>query len=146
MSANFSLDELTRSDTAARLGIDNTPGPAEFRAINSYLMPGLETIRSILGGRSVHISSGFRSKELNTKIPGSSDTSAHTLGYAADFTCPGFGSPFEICQKLQTDLTVFDQIIYEYGRWVHVSFDPRNRKQVLTKLYGQPYRVGLFKV
>ena len=151
LSEHFTLEELIASETAARLNIDNTPGPGELLNIRTYLVPGAEKARGFLG-HPMLISSGFRSKLLNTKVPGSSDTSAHTLGFAIDFTCPGFGSPWDVCIALVEKSGIkFDQIIYEsalnrYGKltvWVHLSFDPRLRQLVTTKLPGQPYRAGL---
>lgn len=144
LSEHFTLDELTRSDTATRLGIDNAPDAEALAAIREHLAPGLERVRALLGVPLL-ISSGYRSPQLNAQIPGSSDTSAHTLGFAADFTAPAYGSPWDICQAVATGNIRFDQLIYEYGQWVHVSFDPRGRGQVLTKLSGQPYRSGLHR-
>lgn len=146
MSTNFSLESIVRSNTAARLGISNKPSETELRNIEVFLMPGLEAVRRLLG-YAMYISSGFRSKELNAHIPGSSDTSAHTLGFAADFTCPDFGNAWAVCNKLADEhmsmLLRYDQIIMEYNSWVHISFDLRRRRLVTTKLAGQPYRNGL---
>ena len=129
----FSLSELTRSSTAARLGIDNVPkGEAleNLHATANYMLK----VRKLLGNKPITVNSGYRSPELNKHIPGSSNTSAHTLGWAVDFTCKAFGTPLEIANaiadsKLMDDV---DQLIHEYDAWVHISFDPRNRKQKLT--------------
>lgn len=142
--SHFTLEELTRSDTAARLGIDNQPNELRLANIHAFLIPGLERVRDLLGHPMI-ITSGYRSPALNAHIPGSSDTSAHTFGYAADFVCPGFGDPWAVCNRLvMTDLK-FDQIIFEFGQWTHISFDPRLRGITTTKLAGQPYRNGLHK-
>jgi hypothetical protein len=87
----------------------------------------------------MHIDSGYRCAELN-KIVRGVPTSAHLSGYAADFVCPQFGSPLAIVQKLaqfakqtpshQTSFA-FDQVIQE-GTWVHISFAPAMRGNVLT--------------
>ena len=90
----------------------------------------LEQVRTILGGHSIHISSGYRSLMLNRHI-GSSDTSAHIRGWAADFTCPSFGTPIAVSKKIAESNLKFDQLIFE-GTWVHISCDPQNRRQLLT--------------
>ena len=95
----------------------------------------LEQVRSLLDNNSIRISSGFRCLELNRAI-GSGDLSAHTLGYAVDFTCPKFGTPKEVANKIAESPIKFDQLIYE-GTWVHLSVDPRNRREVLTAHFGK---------
>ena len=90
----------------------------------------LERVRGLLGNSPIRISSAYRCKELNRAI-GSGDTSAHVLGYAVDFTCPIFGTPKEVAQEIAASSIKFDQLIYE-GTWIHLSVDPRNRRDVLT--------------
>ncbi len=134
LSQNFDLSEFTASQTASRLGIDNAPSAAELSELQrtAELM---EKVRSILGGRVVIITSGFRGQRLNDNVPGSSKTSAHVWGGAADFICPGYGSPLEICRELATygEALQFDQLIYEFT-WVHIgrSRDGRPRRQLLV--------------
>lgn len=130
---HFPLDEMTRSSTAARLGIDNVPH-GEVLDNLLYNANQMMKVRKLLGNKPIAINSGYRGKELNKHIPGSSNTSAHTLGYATDFTCKGFGTPLQVAEaiaesKLMNDI---DQLIHEYDSWVHISWDPRNRKQKLT--------------
>jgi hypothetical protein len=144
LSEHFTLEELLHSDTAARLNIPNTPTDEDMLNIRSFLVPGLEKVRAFLG-QPMMISSGYRSKELNAHTPGSSDTSAHTHGYAADCISPAFGDPWVVCNAVAGSGIPFDQIIYEYGRWMHISFDPRLRGLTTTKLAGQPYRAGFHK-
>ena len=134
---NFSLNEFTASQTATRQGIKNTPSPAEVEYLR-MLAALLEQVRELLGGNSIHISSGYRSLALNRHI-GSNDTSAHVRGYAADFTCPSFGTPLEVTKKIAGSNLKFDQLILEgvsqskpEGVWVHISCDPQNRRQLLT--------------
>ena len=141
VSPHFTLAELTLSETAERLGIDNNPVGDALLNMKAFLVPGLEKVRELLG-HPVIISSGYRSPAVNAQVPGSSNTSAHTLGYAADFICPGFGTPWEVCHAIAESGIPVDQIIYEYGRWTHISFDPRLRGLLTTKLAGQPYRSG----
>lgn len=128
LSRHFTLDELTFSQTAARRGIDNKPS-REVVAHLTTLAEGLEKVRALLGG-PIHISSGYRSPELNAAIRGAKK-SAHLEGYAADFTCPSFGSPREVVRAIAASVIEFDQCIQE-GAWVHISFDPDMRRQVLT--------------
>ena len=141
LSPNFHLDEFTNSETAARRGIDNTPPPAVLAALRRTAAR-MELVRTILGGKPILITSGYRSPPLNRAV-GGSKTSAHMRGEAADFICPGFGSPLAICRALaiQADLP-YDQIIEE-GTWVHIGFAATPRREVLTKRPGGGYAPGL---
>ena len=134
LSEHFNLNEFTASETATRKGIDNTP-PAVVTERLRMLAATLEQVRSLLGNNSIRISSGYRCLALNRAI-GSGDLSAHVLGYAVDFTCPKFGTPKEVANKIAESPIKFDQIIYE-GTWVHLSIDPRNRREVLTAHFGK---------
>ena len=129
LSEHFSLDEFTASQTATRQGIDNTADAVVMENLRS-LSALLEQVRELLGGNSIRISSGYRCVLLNRHI-GSNDTSAHVRGYAADFTCPNFGTPIAIAKKIAESNLKFDQLIYE-GTWIHISCDPKNRRQLLT--------------
>src|SRR5699024_60430 len=93
----------------------------------------MERVRILLGNEPIHVDSWFRSSALNIAVGGVSN-SAHRLGYAVDFVCPTYGAPLIIAQRLVTTQLKFDQLIYEYGRWVHVSFDPQMRGEVLTAM------------
>lgn len=129
LSEHFTLEELTFSSTAQRRNIDNNPGKDIVE--NMYkLAAGLEKVRELLGNLPMHIDSGYRSFALNTAV-GGAHSSAHTRGWAADFTCPDFGDPITICQKIAASSILFDQVIQE-GTWVHISFDPGLRRQLLT--------------
>ena len=129
LSAHFSLDELTASQEATRHNIDNTPSEKVVENLR-MLATLLEQVRELLGSRSIRISSGYRSLALNRHI-GSNDTSAHVRGYAADFTCPSFGTPLAVAKKIAESNLKFDQLIYEQN-WIHISCDPKNRRQLLT--------------
>jgi zinc D-Ala-D-Ala carboxypeptidase len=87
LSDHFSLDELTRSQTAVRKNIDNTPTDIDIELLQELCKNALEPVR-VHFSKSVNISSGFRIAELNTSIGGSS-TSQHCKGEAADFTVSG---------------------------------------------------------
>lgn len=129
LSPHFTLAEFTDSQTAARLGIDNTP-PADILPALYRTAQGLEAVRVRLGGAPIIVSSGFRCVELNRSL-GSKDTSQHVKGEAVDFTAPRFGSPLEIVVALKDSGVEYDQLILEFGRWVHISFDATPRHQVL---------------
>jgi hypothetical protein len=120
LSTNFTLDEFTHSQTAARLNIDNDP-PADIAANLKSLAYALEEVRTLLGGRPILISSAYRSPALNTAV-GGSKRSQHVLGEAVDFTCPSFGTPDDIVKALQASAIPYHQCIREFGRWVHLSF------------------------
>ncbi len=143
MTPHFSLHELTFTQ---HRGLENTPSPLIAARLENILAPGLEKVREILGGHPIHVNSGFRSAAVNIAVGGTGN-SAHCLGFAADIVCPGFGSPLEVCRALEAAMAArelrLDQLIFEYGEWTHVSFDPRFRGEVLTKLAGRPYRNGL---
>lgn len=130
LSPHFTLAELTASQTAARRGIDNSP-PPEIVANLQATAGGMEKVREILGDQVITVSSGYRSPELN-KAVGGSVGSAHRTGHAVDFNCYGFGSPLEVCEAIARSGLHYDQLIHEFGRWVHISFDPRGRRQNLT--------------
>jgi hypothetical protein len=132
LSKNFKLNEFTTSQTATRKGIDNT-APAPIIERLRMLANTLEQVRTLLGDNSIRISSGYRCIALNRAI-GSGDTSAHVQGYAVDFTCPGFGTPKEVANKIAQSDIKFDQLIYE-GTWIHLSVYQRNRRDVLTATF-----------
>ena len=129
LSEHFSLDEFTASQEATRHGINNKPSEKVVENLR-MLATLLEQVRELLGSRSIRISSGYRSLALNRHI-GSNDTSAHLRGYAADFTCPSFGTPLAVAKKIAESNLKFDQLIYEQN-WIHISCDPKNRRQLLT--------------
>jgi hypothetical protein len=133
MTEHFSLDELTASQEATRHGINNTPSGKPLENLR-MLAALLEQVRELLGGHSIRISSGYRSLALNRHI-GSNDTSAHVRGYAADFTCPSFGTPLEVAKKIAGSNLKFDQLICEGNAWIHISCDPKNRRQLLTATF-----------
>ena len=130
MTEHFSLDELTASQEATRHNINNKPNEKVVENLR-MLAALLEQVRELLGGNSIRISSGYRSLALNRHI-GSNDTSAHVRGWAADFTCPSFGTPITVAKKIAESNLKFDQLICEGNAWIHISCDPQNRRQLLT--------------
>jgi zinc D-Ala-D-Ala carboxypeptidase len=147
LSPHFSLDELTVSETAARMGWDNIPSPKALANLRS-LASTLELIRYAVCAPLI-ITSGYRSSRVNAAVGGRVG-SQHTIGCAADFICPGFSEPLGLAHSIHRSGIPFDQLIHEFGRWVHVSVVPiesrsKPRGQVLTidRLGTRP---GLLKV
>ena len=135
LSKNFSLAELTKSQTATRKGIDNTPSPTHQNNLKLLCTHVLQPVRDHFS-RVVSVSSGYRSEELCLAI-GSKTMSQHAKGQAADFEI--FGIPNkELSDWINEDLD-YDQLILEYWKkedpnsgWVHCSFNlEKNRKQYL---------------
>ena len=140
LTEHFTLEELTFSQTATRKGINNEPSEAVKRNLET-LAKGLERVRAILLS-PLHISSGYRSADLN-KLIGGSAKSAHMDGYAADFTAPAFGNPEAIVRQLKRTGIQCDQCICEgtnSNAWVHISFAPTMRNEFLTAKFvdGKP--------
>ena len=104
----------------------------------------MEGVRTLLGDRGISVNSAFRNQAVNEAV-GGVPNSAHALGFAVDFTCASFGTPFDICKKIAASPLQFDQLIHERRNWVHVSFDPnRNRRQLLTlPVTGSTYQDGI---
>ena len=135
LSKNFSLDELTKSQTAERKGIDNTPSPEHQENLEKLCRHVLQRVRDHFG-KVVTVSSGYRSPELCTAI-GSKITSQHAKGQAADFEIFGVSNK-ALADYIDSELH-YDQLILEYWNesdpnsgWVHCSFsEGNNRKQYL---------------
>ena len=128
----FTLPELTKSSTAVRYNIDNSPNEEQKQNLIALVENILDPLRKAFG-KPIIVTSGFRSKRLNDII-GGSKTSQHMTGQAADIrtvkdTKEENKKLFELIQKL--DLP-FDQLINENDySWIHVSYSPNNRKQIL---------------
>jgi len=118
LSENFTYDELTRSETAARHGFDNTPNEGEVDNLKR-LAALLEEVKKAVGGKPVMINSGFRSKQTNDAV-GSKDSSQHRLGCAADIRVPGM-TPRQVVEACIEAQVPFDQIILEFDSWTHIS-------------------------
>lgn len=123
LTQHFTLAELTKSSTAERLGLDNTPPPEVLPALTSTAEM-LERIRSTLGV-PVTVTSGYRAWAVN-KAVGGVTTSDHAQGRAADIVAPRYGTPLQIARALAplVDVLGIGQLIYErFGStsWVHVS-------------------------
>ena len=142
LSEHLDLSEVTRSESAKRNGISNMPTPEHIENFKLLAEKIFEPIRNHFNV-PIRISSGYRSKELNAKI-GGSKSSQHCKGEAIDIDmdCTSITNK-EIFEYIKNNLP-FDQLIYEFGNadspdWVHVSYVPNGRKQVLKafKINGQ---------
>ena len=136
LSPHFSLEELVFTQHRS---LDNTPSAGVIEHLK-IAAQGLERVRVLLGSHPIHVTSGYRSPAVNAAV-GGVDSSAHLTGYAVDFICPGFGTPFEVCGAVSESSLNYDQLIQE-GNWIHLSFDPQARRQVLTR-DGVNYQLGL---
>lgn len=139
LSTNFSVKEMCKSSTATRLGIDNKPNIEQAINMTHLAIKILQPVRDEHG--STTVSSGLRVLELNRAV-GSSDTSQHIKGEAADIECPGVDNL--VLAKWIRDNLEFDQLIlegYEEGDtnsgWIHVSIraDGKNRKKCMTATF-----------
>ena len=144
LTPHFTLEEMTFSETAARLGLDNTPGPA-VTADLQLVAALMEKIRTLLGDKSIVVHSGYRSVEVNQAVGGVA-TSAHCHGLACDFVCSEFGAPAEVALAILKSSIEYDQLILEYG-WVHVGLAQDGslfRREALTKRSPwAPYEAGI---
>lgn len=128
----FTLNELTASSTAKRKGIDNTPDATVKANLTALVANILDPLREAYG-KPIVVSSGYRSPKLNRAVGGAAK-SQHVTGQAADIhtlsdTPADNKKLYDLILKLKLP---FDQLINEYNfNWVHVSFSPRNRRQVL---------------
>jgi hypothetical protein len=121
------------SEVAARLGLDNTPGPTVTGNLK-LVAASMEKIRTLLCDMSIVVHSGYRSAEVNQAV-GGVVTSAHCHGLACDFVCPAFGTPAEVALAILKSEIEYDQLILEYG-WVHVGLAQKgllSRREALTK-------------
>jgi len=137
LSENFSLQEFTKSQTATRKGLDNTPGEEHLANAAALFRNVVQKVRDHFG--VTVINSGYRGPALNTAVGGSSN-SQHCKGEAVDIECPGT-SNYDVAKWIENNLD-FDQLILEFitlgipdSGWVHVSYKSEgNRKQSLTAM------------
>ena len=140
LTENFSLIELTKSQTATRKGIDNTPSPTHQDNLRSLCTHVLQPVRDHFG-QVVSVSSGYRSQELCLAI-GSKITSQHAKGEAADFEIFGVSNK-ELADYIHEHLD-YDQLILEYWKesdpnsgWVHCSYSEGNNRKQYLKAYKE---------
>jgi hypothetical protein len=150
LSANFSLHELTKSETALRMGFDNTPDDEATENLRLLCEKVLQPVRDHFG-KGVKVNSAYRSPESNAAV-GGSKTSDHCKGMAADIEIPGVANA-ELAQWIMDNLE-YTQLILEFytpgipdSGWVHISFDQSNLKNqelTATKVAGKTtYLPGL---
>lgn len=138
LTENFTLSEMTKSETALRHGLDNTPGDTEIANLKRLAENVLQPIRNNYK-RGVKVNSGYRAPNVNAAV-GGSKTSDHCRGQAADIEIPGVANA-ELAEWISKNLK-FTQLILEFytpgipdSGWVHVSYDPANLKcQVMTAM------------
>jgi len=153
LTKHFTLAELTKSGTAMRLGIDNTPDKVVIENLKRLAVNILEPVRAHFG-TPFSPSSTYRSSELNKAVGGAA-TSQHMAGNATDFEVPGIPN-FELASYIR-DTLFFDQLILEFpsatnprAGWVHCSFVPvellRHEALTAVKRDGRTqYLKGLLK-
>lgn len=133
LTQNFKLVEFERSETARAQGLDNSVPKALLPNIQR-LAEFLQALRDSLGVKRIDISSGYRGDVLNRMVGGVS-SSAHSQGLAADISVPGMTTE-ELFQAIIALDPEYDQIIQEFGRWIHIGLStgkPRKQKLRATK-------------
>ncbi len=136
LTRNFTLHEMTKSETALRYDLDNTPGETEIENLVLLCEKVLQPVRDYFG-MGVKVNSGFRHPDVNRAVGGST-TSDHCKGFAADIEIPGIANT-QLAEWIEYNCD-FTQLILEFytpgipdSGWVHVSYNPENlKKQVLT--------------
>lgn len=133
----FTVNELTRSATARRLGIDNTPSPEIRRNLEKLITDCLDPVRRAYG-KPVLVTSGYRCPALNAAV-GGSKTSQHLAGRAVDLV-PAYGGSLEGIFRAAIRVGNFDQLIIEQAgakRWVHIGTSDTPRRQILAYKGGR---------
>ena len=144
ISKHLTLEELTYSATAIKLGIVNAPTPIQIENLKTLALKVFEPTREHFGV-PIHISSGYRIMNLNQALNGSI-TSQHCRGEAIDIDMKGDKvSNAQIFHWIKDNLK-YDQLIWEFGDkknpdWIHVSYCSENRKQTLraVKVNGKTH-------
>ncbi len=127
LSPHFTLEEATFSETAIRLGINNQPSAQQLANMVSAATQ-LEAVRAFSG--PLRVNSWLRLPEVNVAV-GGARASSHMDGWAIDCSSTTH-TPYQLCQMVKSAGIKFDQMIHEYGRWMHISFAPEMRQQELT--------------
>jgi hypothetical protein len=142
LSENFTLEELTASETAVRHGLDNTPSPTAYQNL-VRLANFLEEVKKVLGGKPVMINSAYRSPLVNAAVKGSKN-SQHTIGCAADIRVPGM-TPDAVCRAIIDSEIQYDQLIREFESWTHISISdkegstPRGQTLIIDRAGTRPF-------
>lgn len=129
MKLNFKMSELIYSETAIKNNINNMPDINSLDNLLNLIYYCLQPARELLGAPMI-ITSGYRNPLVN-RLVGGVNSSQHTKGQAADFTVSGI-TPSQIISIIKTSKIEFDQLINEYDKWVHISYNKgKNRREVL---------------
>ncbi len=128
---NFKISELIKSDTAIKNNINNMPDINSLDNLLDLIFYCLQPIRDKIK-KPMIITSGFRSNLVNKLVKGVSN-SQHLKGQAADFIINGM-APTQIIEKIKTCNIDFDQLINEYDKWVHVSYNKNNNRRQILKI------------
>ena len=129
MKLNFKMSELIYSETAVKNNINNMPDINSLDNLLNLIYYCLQPARELLGAPII-ITSGYRNPLVN-RLVGGVNSSQHTKGQAADFTVSGI-TPSQIISIIKTSKIEFDQLINEYDKWVHISYNKgKNRREVL---------------
>lgn len=126
---NFTISELIHSDEAIKQRINNMPDINSMDNLLELIVFCLQPVRDLIK-KPMIITSGFRNSTVN-KLVGGVSNSQHLYGQAVDFVINGM-TPAQIVDIIKKSNIEFDQLINEYDKWVHISFNRgKNRKQVL---------------
>jgi hypothetical protein len=142
MTPNFTLAELTASETAERNNLDNTPDATALANLQR-LAEFLETVKAALGGKPVMINSAYRGPAVNAHV-GGSKSSQHMVGCAADIRIPGM-NPDQVCRAIIEARLPFDQLIREFDSWTHISIPneegstPRGQTLIIDRAGTRPF-------
>lgn len=129
MKLNFKMSELIYSETAIKNNVNNMPDINSLDNMLNLIYYCLQPARELLGAPMI-ITSGYRNPLVN-RLVGGVNSSQHTKGQAADFTVSGI-TPSQIISIIKTSKIEFDQLINEYDKWVHISYNKgKNRREVL---------------
>ena len=138
ISQHVSYNEATKSATAERKGMYNTPNASELERMKTLSEKIFEPVREALGNKPLRITSFFRSIALNRLIGGGSSTSQHCKGQAMDIDADGSHTSNKAVFMYIVENLSFDQLIWEFGDnldpdWIHVSYvsEEENRGEIL---------------
>lgn len=139
LSTHFTLAEATYSETAIRLDIPNQPNQQQLENMK-IAAQGMEQVRALTG--PLRVNSWLRLPDVNVAV-GGSKISSHMDGWAIDCSSSKL-TPYEICKLVENSDIKFDQMIHEFGRWMHISFAPEMRMQKLTIFKpDNKYKLGI---
>jgi len=139
LSEHFTLEEATYSETAVRMGIPNQPSTLQLENMK-HAAAQLEKLRVAVG--PLRVNSWLRLPDVNVAV-GGSKVSSHMDGWAIDVSSTSL-TPIQLCHKVEELGMKYDQMIHEFGRWMHISFAPEMRQQKLTIFRPEnKYKVGI---